>query len=543
MSTGIARYVRTIRHLKPVQIYGRVRHRLTRPQIADRPAPALRLHLDHWVASIERDGVLSGPTTIRLLNQGGEIASAGHWNEPGQTKLWLYNLHYFDELKAAPDEARLGWQKKLVARWIGENPVGEGNGWEPYPSSLRMVNWFKWLLSGIEPQPDLIESLATQTRFLRQRIEWHLLGNHLLANAKALVFAGVCYSGYEAADWLRTGLDIYKRELAEQVLDDGGHFERSPMYHAIILEDLLDVVNLLRAHDMADEPVVEMLCDAIARMLTWLEVMVHPDGEIGFFNDAAFGVAAEPAAIKAYAGRLGFSLLAKPSANLENLVDSGYVRLQNQTACAILDVAPVGPAYLPGHAHADTLSFELSVGKQRVIVNGGTSVYGDCDQRAFERSTAAHSTVEIDGENSSEVWSAFRVGRRAEVPWRWLGPEDGPDWSVTAYHNGYFHLAGQPAHKRTWQMNEGGLSVYDRIEGDCREAVARFHLGQGVEAFGSDRKGYLVLPDGSRIEWSSSAPARICASQWHPQFGVTVATSMLEIPLVRRRLITRFRWA
>ncbi|MEN9780004.1 MAG: hypothetical protein RL014_1152 [Pseudomonadota bacterium] len=92
--------------------------------------------------------------------------------------------------------------------------------------------------------------------------------------------------------------------------------------------------------------------------------------------------------------------------------DSGYVRLDNGPAVALLDVAPVGPDYLPGHAHADTLSFELSVGAQRVLVNSGTSCYGSSAERLRQRGTAAHNTVVVNGQDSSEVWGGFRVARR-----------------------------------------------------------------------------------------------------------------------------------
>ena len=88
-----------------------------------------------------------------------------------------------------------------------------------------------------------------QVRFLRKRLEIHLLGNHLFANAKALVFAGLYFTGNEADEWLGKGLAILEREVPEQVLRDGGHFERSPMHHGIILEDLLDLLNVF-AHKL-----------------------------------------------------------------------------------------------------------------------------------------------------------------------------------------------------------------------------------------------------------------------------------------------------
>src|SRR5204863_10066145 len=130
----------------------------------------------------------------------------------------------------------------LMQRWLTEHPPQLANGWEPYPTSLRIVNWIASALAGNDLSPSVLQSLSVQVRALCAALEFHLGGNHLLANAKALVFAGRFFSGPEAEKWLRTGLDLLDAELREQILDDGGHFELSPMYHAIILEDVLDLI-------------------------------------------------------------------------------------------------------------------------------------------------------------------------------------------------------------------------------------------------------------------------------------------------------------
>src|SRR5450759_4718040 len=297
---------------------------------------------------------------------------------------------------------------------MSENPPGQGNGWEPYPTSLRIVNWVKWSLDGDTHSPEVVHSLAVQARWLRKRLEIHLLGNHLWANAKALVFAGAYFEGVEAASWRDTGLRLLRRELAEQVLPDGGHFERSPMYHAIVLGDVLDLLQLAkRCPGCCAVGDVESWRSAAMRMRRWLRVMTHPDGGIAFFNDSALGIAPDFTALAAYADALGLPPDAVPLAGIEALPDSGYVRLQMGPAVLIADVGEIGPAYLPGHAHADTLSFELSLHGRRVLVNGGTSTYESGDERLRQRGTAAHNTVVVDGQDSSEVWGSFRVARRA----------------------------------------------------------------------------------------------------------------------------------
>lgn len=667
-----------------------------------------------------------GPNRFRFLNQTHDVVGADAWNDPSVDKLWLYNLHYFDDLSAsnhfgcaddsnggggiagssqisatgritnvgaidatlvgehllaelAEDDLetqsvgqgadcvegqtgdpvvhstvdrtadRTRWQQDLVHRWIVENPLVVGNGWEPYPTSLRIVNWVKWLRGSPECIDDLVlRSLANQAAWLRRRLEYHLLGNHLFANAKALVFAGAFFVGREADEWLACGQKLLVREINEQILEDGGHFERSPMYHAILLEDMLDLLTLADLYPgVLDQNVVGLCAEKVPAMVAWLSEMSHPDGEISFFNDAAFGIAPNLKKLReGFAGRLGFdgqaegignSSLANNSLGISSssaqglsvqgcgvdlprrdasgredlggkaagtvgsisvvhLRESGYVRLETGPAVALLDVAPIGPDYLPGHAHADTLSFELSVYGQRVIVNGGTSRYGAGPERLAERGTAAHSTVQIDGVDSSEVWGGFRVARRArpfdvrvaktrrgfagesesaagaqtlptqvgdsatavsessdnsvphcssessyhpsnEATAEPVSSESANSstrvFEVSAAHDGYCRLPGKPVHRRTWLMTDRWLRVTDRVEGLCQRAVARFHLRPDVKATVSGNTcdtGYLVLSGGKRLEWKvSGGAARVVSDEWHPEFGVSVASQCLEV--------------
>ena len=526
----LARYFHTLRHLRPVQVYGWLWFRLYRPRPDVRPAPPLRASTGPWIAPPSGEPRLRGPATLRLLNQTRTLAGAADWNRPDWDKLWLYNLHYFDDLNAESAAERQDWQRALIARWIAENPPGHGNGWEPYPLSLRIVNWIQWAQAGNSLEPAWMHSLAIQVRYLTRRLERHLLGNHLFANAKALIYAGLFFAGPEADRRLHTGLRILDRQLPEQILPDGGHFERSPMYHALILKDVLDLLNLARVYP--EQAVVSQTArwgDVASRLLVWLQAMTHPDGEIAFFNDAAFGIAPTLAQLADYAERLGIPF-AFGLAPLTALPDSGYIRLQADPAVLILDAGPVGPDYLPGHAHADTLSFELSLFGQRVIVNSGTSCYGTGPERQRQRSTAAHNTVVVAGQDSSEVWGGFRVARRAwPLNWRWSETADG-GW-VECAHDGYQRLPGRVTHGRRWTLNRTSLRVEDRLEGRYPKAVARLYFHPTVRAgLDSAMKGWLELPDGQRLCWNiESGGARLIPSTWHPRFGVSEANVCLEI--------------
>ncbi len=264
-----------------------------------------------------------GPNRFRFLNVQGVVNSAADWNRRESKKIWLYNLHYFDDLNAEGAPSRRDWHASLVSRWILENPPGHGNGWEPYPTSLRIVNWIKWALSGNELPPVAVHSLAVQVRYLHRRLEFHLLGNHLFANAKALIFAGLYFLGDEAAIWLNKGVRTLVVEVPEQVLKDGGHFERSPMYHALIQEDLLDLVNLYRT--FGREAPADWLA-AGERMHAWLHALTHPDGEIALFNDSAFALNPTWAGLNAYRNRLGLATIHEGPRRLTHFPESGYIR-------------------------------------------------------------------------------------------------------------------------------------------------------------------------------------------------------------------------
>lgn len=545
---GLLTYWHTLRHLKPTQLYGRIRFCLVKPRIDMRSAPPLRsTHRRAWVKPAARRVSLVGPEQFCFLNETHDLADRG-WDDPALEKLWRYNLHYFDDLNAQDALARTEWQRALLLRWVRDNPPGTGTGWEPYPTSLRIVNWVKWALGGNVLPPECVESLAAQTRWLSQRLEIHLLGNHLFANAKAMVFAGVFFDGLEAEGWQEKGLCILEREVQEQVLPDGGHFERSPMYHALALEDVLDLINLAATFS---ETIPRRWCgladswvETIGRMRIWLAAMCHPDGEISFFNDAAIGIAPSPTELENYAERLGLPSIAAPGDGVVHFPESGYIRVQRGDMVALLDVAPVGPDYLPGHAHADTFSFELSLFGRRVLVNSGTSRYGIGPERLRQRSTAAHNTVSIDGQDSSEVWGGFRVARRAK-PFGLQIQEDANGVHVVCSHDGYVRLPGRPIHRREWRLSDHAVEIVDAVDGKFREAVGRlfFFPALVVALSTSAEVSHGCVAEGRALNWHiEGAVAHVVQATYHPEFGVAETNCCLEMHFTGPRCVVRFTW-
>jgi uncharacterized heparinase superfamily protein len=528
----------TLRHISFKQGMHLFRARLVRRAVPREPSILRqRAWRRPWSSPRWRPAAWGTDGTVTFLGHARQLPAAGIWNGQGESRLWYYNLHYLDDLDALPASARFDALCALLDDWVSNNPPGRGTGWEPYPLSLRIVNIVKFLVaSGRSPRWD--RSLALQTQSLCQQVETHIRANHLFENGKALVFAGTYFEGPSAETWLRTGLEILDTECEEQFLSDGGHFELSPMYHGTMLWSLCDLLNLAETSGLTD-----LLRRAstwqqlLRRGLGWYATMTHPDGGIAFFNDAALGIAPDLSSIMTYALNVGVPTEdwhpSTPPPSLVRLSSSGYLKIDLGHRCAaIIDVAKVGPAYQPAHAHADTLSFELCLHGRRVLVNSGTSTYERGPQRDTERGTAAHNTVIVDRRNSSDTWAGFRVGRRASP--ELLDLDANSDRIVIrAQHDGYRHLLGGAVHRRSWTWTVSDVQIRDDVIGRFQHAAAHYHIHPDV-IVRPDRNDaqrlQLDLPDGKRASVRvQRGSLSFCASTWHPEFGRSVDNQCIVV--------------
>jgi uncharacterized heparinase superfamily protein len=431
------------------------------------------------------------------------------WHPQDVPRLWRYNLHYFDFLivEILPTE-RLD---RLIDDWILTNPTGTPDGWEAYPTSLRIVNWIDYFLRTGEARPlkpNWLQSLYAQTLWLERNIEHHIRANHLLKNIVALLFSGTFFAGADAERWRRRGERMLARETLEQFLPDGGHFERSPMYHAIAARDLLDILNLWRTSPPSATAAVEALTQVAERGLAFLTDLVHPDGGLALFNDAAHGVAVPADELHAYASRIAATAYRASAGVMPQLISrphSGYYGFRDGNDYLIVDSGPVGPDDQPGHAHCDLLSFELSLAGRRLLVDAGVSGYDDDPARGYVRSTAAHNTVLVSGTEQSEMWGTFRVGRRARPLAACIQASRDGVVTFSGAHDGYRHLPQRVVHGRTitWDPRARVLLVEDRFDGVGRVRVESFlHVAPDVVVSGAGRDFELVR-SGQRI-------ARIC---------------------------------
>ena len=527
-------YFHTLRHLKPVQIQNRLYRKIRRPLNTVCPSVALAAVTGQWQPCRLNQASLFEDGSATFLNHNG---AANDWFATGQEKLWMYNLHYFDDLTAVDANARQALHIKRIQSWVDGNPALKGDGWEPYPQSLRIVNWVKFALNGGELNDAAIQSLALQAHILSQDLEYHILGNHLFANAKALCFAGCFFSGEAADKWLATGIKLLQKELPEQILADGGNFELTPMYHAIMLVDLLDLLNLFICfNDRVEAALPAMLGQYVDKMLHLLSVMSLGDDGISFFNDSAFSIAPANTLIRQYAQSLGFNVERKSDKKLSlyDLEASGYVCVKSERLSFIADCAAIGPDYIPGHAHADSLSFEMSFRGQRIFVNSGIDQYGLGAERLRQRQTPAHNTVSVNGLDSSEVWSGFRVARRARIIERKLQVNE-PELKIfSAGHDGFKQQGVDCIHHRTFSVTPQGFIIEDKLRGKFDSAISYWHLHPDVVELSQEAGVVLLLVGAQKIKVNVEGGAvKIMNGSYHPSFGQSLENKQLQITFMQ----------
>ncbi len=384
-----------------------------------------------------------------------------NWNdEKTYGKLWAYNLNYFEFLNQENLTHTQGLA--LIRAYIQAYPNLK-TGLEPYPTSLRNINWIKFLSKNQIQDPEIDGFLMAQYVRLMDNLEYHLMGNHLLENAFSLLFGAYYFRNNK---FFKTANKILKTELLEQFLDDGGHFERSPMYHQIMLFRMLDCWNLMENNQIF-KPISEneISLNFIEKLLNFLQTITFKNGDIPLVNDAARHIAPSTKQLIEYANQLNIN------GSWIKLSKSGYRKFNKNDYELLVDVGNIAPDYLPGHAHADTLSFVLYVNQKPFIVDTGTSTYENNEIRQYERSTSAHNTVQIGNFEQSEMWSSFRVGRRAKAK---ILSEN--EHEITASHNGFKRQG--IIHKRTFIADNQHITIKDELVGQTKypqKAYLHFH--------------------------------------------------------------------
>ncbi|MGB0629701.1 MAG: heparinase II/III domain-containing protein [Alphaproteobacteria bacterium] len=453
------------------------------------------------------------------------ISWRGEFHE-GNNPLRRMNLAYMGyavPLLAGGDPADLQAVRKILASLVAQNTWAEPgvfrDVWNAYTASHRMIN----LLSGLalyrkaggpvdaDAEREILGHARFCAAFIRGNLERDLQFNHLMKNYVALsAYAAMCEDVPSSLAILRNAVP---KSIAQNILADGGHAERCPMYHILSLLD----VKVFAASGLYPDMWQPLLDDTVRRMTAALPAMTLADGGIALMNDSWIGEAPRADAVVS-------EIAPQP---VRELPLTGYVALSEGGDSVVFDCGPCGPDDNPGHAHADFLSIEATVDGKRFLVDTGVPTYTAGAARDRSRSAAAHNGPRLDGEEPIEFWKSFRVGRRGYAGLLDMtGFDDIAPLQTAGWQSGYVHL-GTEIRRYAGLWPGRALLVADLWQGPSGNAATRFLI---PGSWGVDDGGDFVS-DGTRLTIRSLAGTmdgpRV-AAHW-TRFGVEEAAHRIDM--------------
>ncbi|GAB6165753.1 hypothetical protein JCM19992_17530 [Thermostilla marina] len=468
-----------------------------------------------------------------FLNQKRNLGFPPRWQEdirPPVPRLWRFQLQYHDivrRLAESNDSSHTNAAWLFVASWLDAFPAESRrqavDAWHPYCIARRIPNWVRLRLRSTTPsylQRRFLRSLWQQADFLARTLEWDLRGNHLLEDLRGLAWATAFFGKDASPGWRRLLERHVPAQLEEQVLPHGEHIERSTMYHAAMLDAVLDMAELLP--DLL--PAVAETCrTTAARMAEFLDALLLPDGEIPLLGDSCFGEAPPARVVLRRAASLSPFSRAVDRTGPPSSIGPYFIHREGDDML-LFDAGPAACDWLPAHGHADLFHVEVAVAGKRVFTDSGVFDYDDSPERAYCRSTAAHNTLEIDGQNQCDVYSRFRMGRRGRPGRLVTGTYAEFHWA-TCSHDAYRFL-GVPSVRRYVLCRAGGPWIlFDRLDTNTRgthRLCSRLHLHPAVEPKEVSPDRVTLEIGGRTVLVTALGPCRIemTESTYHPEFGV-----------------------
>ncbi len=428
------------------------------------------------------------------------------WRPGGMSEAWLAELHGFDwlrDLRALGGDGARRQARDLVGDWLLRQSNWHEVAWRPDVLGSRLFAWlgqhdFFCASADDAYRQEYLTSLVRQAKHLSRVLPRGAHGAGLIQAAKGLIAAGLALPGHSA--WTAQGLKLLERACAQQILADGGHISRNPAIQTEVLRHLVDTRSALLA---GQREVPAFLMAAIDRTAPFLRMLRHNDGGLALFNGSNEGPGWLIDMLLAQADSRGRPLTSAPH--------SGFERIVANRTIVLVDTGAPAPGPTEEAGHASTLAAEISIGRDRIIVNCGARPGAREPWTQVQRSTAAHSTMVVDDTNSADILSPGKSGRRPRYVTVDRNDENGSVWLNTS-HDGYGSLFAV-AHQRRLYVDANGEDIRgeDSIlqEGDGakppRGYALRFHLHPSVQASLVQNGSAVLLRPPSGIGWQLMA--------------------------------------
>lgn len=421
----------------------------------------------------------------------------------------LHGFGWLRHIRADRTEAGCAHARHIVSDWINiHGRRRRGIGWEPNVVATRVIAWLSHstiILHAAEAgfYRRFMKNLAYQISYLRK-----IAGSCPDAESRLRVRTALAMASLSLptrVSGIKRESLLLDRELDRQILADGGHVSRNPR---AILDILIDLLPLRQTYINLGHDVPQKLIPAIDRMYPALRFFRHQDGDLALFNGAGSTSASELMSVLRYDESAGKPFKALPQMN--------YHRLSADNTIIIADTGCPSSIAASRGAHAGCLSFEMSSGRNRFIVNSGSPKFANRFYKHLARSTAAHSTVIIEETSSSRVISSSFAGSIlipgvSKIDFERWDDKHGNDW-LRARHDGYVESFGY-THEREIALSAAGDKIKgcDRLipeEGrgkDSLTAIVRFHIHPAINLFRRDGESIVLgAPDGET--WIFAAP-------------------------------------
>ncbi len=427
---------------------------------------------------------------------GGAVAPLrpGGWPDataPLRLRAAAHGFAWLRDLRALGTDAARLRARALIADWIGAAQL-DAVAISPDVTGARLAAWlghYDFFAASADDlfRQRLMARLIGDARDLAAALPAEAQDVRALVALKGLIAAAVALP--EQAAFLTRALRFLPAEIGQQILPDGCHVCRSPAAQLAALQELMEIRALLHAAQVGAPPA---LASALERMAPAMRALRHGDGGLALFNGTG---EANPALID-----LALAQAPRNGRAPQSLAQGGFERLQAGRSVVVVDCGVPPAPGRDGEAHAGTLSFEFSVGRERLVVNCGATASGASPAwRDAIRATAAHSTLVIADVSSSEL-RPEGLGRRPQKIELQRQEANGAYW-LEASHDGWRQPFGA-IHRRRLYLSESGEDVRgeDLVESANPLAfTVRFHLHPSVSASPQqDGEAILLrLPGGS----------------------------------------------